>query len=394
MARPLASVWVVLALALALWALGAHGELLRASHWAHHVYLADAFLHGQAHLLHRPNDAGDMALVGERLYIVFGPFPALLLMPLVPFFARGTPDVLVLVLTSLAALFAFHRLLERVVEPRDRLRVALATLTLGFGTAMHYGAVMGNVWLHTQITAVALQVMALLLAARGRAWTTGALLGLTVLTRPTLTLAAPLAAWWLAHPDNLPGRAAVPWRRTLIALGVPIAIAAAVHGVYNFVRFGNPADAGYHYILMGEPFETLVSNFGRFHPHFLVTNLRGWLVGLPLFSQGRITPDAHGMSLLLTTPFLLFALWPRRVESDERVAMGSIVIIALPSLLYYNDGWVQFGQRFALDWLALGLFVAARGAKRAPLAMVAGLTLWGMVVGAWGLQWFRANFLH
>lgn len=392
--RPLTTVWLVLALVLGAWALGAHGELVRGSHWAHHVYLADAFLHGQLHLLRSPNDAGDMALVGDRLYIVFGPFPALLLMPLVPFMARATPDVLVLVLTALVAIFAFHRLLERVIEPRDRLRVALATLTLGLGTAMHYGAVMGNVWLHTQITATALQILALLFAARGRAWTAGVLLGLLVLTRPTLTLAAPLAAFWLACPDNLPDRLAVPWRRTLLALGLPIMLAAAVHGVYNFARFGSFIDAGYHYILMGEPFETLVSNFGRFHPHFLMTNLKGWLVAAPVLQDGRLTPDPHGMSLLLTTPFLLLALWPRRLGSDEWVALGSIAIIALPSLLYYNDGWVQFGQRFALDWIALALFVAARGAKRAPLALVAGLTLWGAIVGAWGLQWFRANFLH
>jgi len=387
-------VWIVLLLALLIWALGAHGELWRASHWAHHLYLADAFLHGQLHLVRTPNDAGDMALVREKLYIVFGPFPALLLMPLVPLFSRDTPDVLVLVITALVALFAFHRLLERVIEPRDRLRVALATLTLGLGTAMHYGAVMGNVWIHTQITATALQVLALLFAARGRAWTAGVFLGLTVLTRPTLTLAAPLAAWWLARPQGLLERTPESWRRTLLALGVPVAIAAAIHGVYNFARFGSFTDAGYHYILMGEPFETLVSNFGRFNLHFLVTNLKGWLFGLPVLAEGRLMPDPHGMSLLLTTPFLLFALWPRRVERDEWVAMATIALIAGPSLLYYNDGWVQFGQRFALDWIVLGLFVAARGAKRAPVALVVGLTLWGVLVGAWGLQWFRASFLH
>lgn len=390
----LASVWLVLALALGIWALGAHGELWRASHWAHHLYLADAFLHGQLHLVRTPNDAGDMALVGDKLFIVFGPFPALLLMPLVPLFARETPDVLVLVITALVALFAFHRLLERVVEPRDRMRVALATLTLGLGTAMHYGAVMGNVWLHTQITGTALQVLALLFAARGRAWMAGVFLGLTVLTRPTLTLAAPLAAWWLARGVGPGEREPVGWRRAMIALGVPVLAAAAIHGAYNFARFGSVGDAGYHYILMGEPFETLVSNFGRFNFAFLVTNLKGWILGLPVLSDGRLVPDPHGMSLLLTTPYLLLAFWPRRVERDEWVAIATVVVIALPSLLYYNDGWVQFGQRFALDWIALGLFVAARGARRAPVALVVALTLWGVVVGAWGLQWFRGSFLH
>ena len=100
------------------------------------------------------------------------------------------------------------------------------------------------------------------------------------------------------------------------------------------------------------------------------------------------------MSLLLTTPYLLLALWPRRVTRLEGLALANFALISMPSLLYYNDGWVQFGQRFALDGIALALLAASFGAARAPVPLVALLTTWGVVVGAWGLQWFRANFLH
>jgi len=100
------------------------------------------------------------------------------------------------------------------------------------------------------------------------------------------------------------------------------------------------------------------------------------------------------MSLLLTTPYLLFAFWPRKVGRLEWLAFASFVLISVPSLLYYNDGWVHFGQRFALDGIVPALIAASYGAARAPRALVAAVTAWGVVVGAWGLQWFSASFLH
>jgi hypothetical protein len=377
------------------WWFGA-GTLWRSSHWAHYTYLADAFLHGQLHLARVPNDAGDMAVVGGKLFVVFGPFPALLLMPLVPLFARETPDVLVLALTALAGVWAFHSLLARLHGAADHVRLACATLTFALGTALHYGAAMGNVWLHAQITATALQVFALLAAANGRALATGILLGLTVLTRPTVALAAPFCAWllWSGAGREGAGAPAAMRMRSWAALLLPIVAAVALHAVYNQARFGSPADAGYHYILMGPEFEALVERHGRFSLHFLPGNLFGWLLRPPTWNGSSLVPDPHGMSLLLTTPYLLFAFWPRRVSRLEGFALASFVLASLPSLLYYNDGWVHFGQRFALDGIALALLAASFGAKRAPLPLVALLTAWGVAVGAWGLQWFKARFPH
>jgi hypothetical protein len=399
-------VWLLLALTLAVWLVETGGALWRTSHWDQYVYLADAFLHGQLHCFHHPADAGDMAIVGGRAYVVFGPLPAIPLLPLVFLFGPRTPDVLVLVLTALFGLFCFDRLLAALPDPPDRIRRAMTTLTFALGTAIHYGAPMANVWLEAQITATALQCWALWKAARGRAWWSGIALGLTVLTRSTVTLAAPAALWMLArgagagHPRVSAGPAPesaasrTRWIRAGVALGVPVVIAAALHGLYNFARFGSPTNAGYHDILMGGAFESLVTRYGRFNVHFLAHNLGGWLFALPHLAAGRLAPDGHGMSLLLTTPFLLLLLWPRRVSALEWILLGNSLLIALPSLLYYNDGWVQFGQRFALDWIALGLAACALASRRAPGWLVASLAIIGIGVNVWGTLWFQANNLH
>lgn len=384
-------VGLLLAAVFAAWWVGA-GGLLKYSHYAQYTYLADAFLHGKLHLVRMPNDALDMAVVGGRAYIVYGPFPALLLMPLVPIFQRGTPDVFVLALTALAGVWAFHALLAALNGPADRVRLAAVTLTFALGTAMHYGAALGNVWLHAQVTATALQAAALWAAASGRPLASGVLLALTVLTRPTTTLALPLAAYLLGARGGRGPAAPRMSARGWLALAAPVAVAVALHGAYNWARFGSPLDAGYGRILMDRDLLKVVEKHGQFSPHFLPGNLWGWLARPPLWKDGALVPDPHGMSLLLTTPLLLLALWPRRPLRLEWIASATFVVCSLPSLLYYNDGWAQFGQRFALDGIVPALVVASFGARRAPTALVVALALWGAVAGAWGLQWFRATY--
>jgi hypothetical protein len=210
-----------------------------------------------------------------------------------------------------------------------------------------------------------------------------------------------IAVWMLARRQGTEQAEdktnATSKRRTtqaLVAVGVPILGAVLVHGAYNYARFGSLVDAGYSHILVDPALRPLMDQFGLFSLHFLPQNLQSWLVAGPFFQRWSVTPDWRGMSLFLTTPFLFLVFLPRRLTALEWVAQGCVIVIALPSLLYFNGGWVQFGQRFALDWIALALVACALASKRAPAWLVGTLTVSGIAVNVWGTLWFQANYPH
>lgn len=382
--------WALLALTAAAWLIGVRGDVLRPSSYAHDTWLADAFLHGQLNVRHVPEVPADLALWRNRYYVVFGPLPAVVLMPLVAIWGLATPDVLVLLMTALAGVWGFYQL-ARTVVTEDPALLACATLTFALGTALNYGAPMGGVWLHTQITATTLQVFALLAAARGRAWACGVLFALGVLTRPTVVLAAPFA-WWLLVGLKPPPKRGAPRPTPLWGLLTPITAGILLLAIYNAARFGDPFDGGYLKQLISEPLSYRIRDHGQFSLAFFSENLFGTLLRPPLLQHGNLVPDLRGMALPLTTPFLLLAFWPGKRAAFEPRALVNSALIALPALLYYNDGSMQFGNRFALDWVALGLLAATSAARRAPRWLPWALTAWGVVVGAWGLQWFRSAF--
>jgi len=51
---------------------------------------------------------------------------------------------------------------------------------------------------------------------------------------------------------------------------------------------------------------------------------------------------------LAVSAALLYLVWPRETGGIHRALWITVAPIAILSMLYQNDGWVQFGQRFAL----------------------------------------------
>ena len=319
--------------------------------------------------------------------VSFPPFPALVLLPAVVIWGYNVNDVLFTLLFGALSALLLWWWLERLAQgglihhsPGDRLWLVAM---LAFGTVLWYCATRGEVWFTALTMGVALH-LAFLLAAQGarHPLLAGLLLGAGVATRTPLLFAAIFLPLEALFPDGrwLGGRGRVGLRHAAgrIALFcLPMAAVGLALAWYNWARWQNPLEFGHFYLLEGTRAPT--REFGLFNFHFLNHNLGAALTNLPRLSdrQPWIQITRHGLGILACTP-ALFALMggsrdhPTAPELDEQSVRRraltrhlaiAVAAIAAPALLYQNDGWQQFGYRFALDfWPALiGVFALRVG---------------------------------
>lgn len=365
-------------------------------------YLADAFLHGRTAIDVRlgPND---VIPIGGRYYVPFAPFPAVALMPIVALVGPLTADQLesgINAVLAAAGVGMCWWLLGRVGVERivDRLWL---TVLFGFSTQILWVTTRGGVWHTGHLVATILTFACLVeVFGRQRAWLIGLLAGAAFLSRAPLAFAVPFYALLLeprtAHQaadvaGGYVARAAgrVRWRQwTLLGIGVAPSIVAFF--LYNQVRFGTPFESGYALATL-PPFLEAQRAQGLFSPAHVPMNLDYFLFHLPRPSASPpfFQPDGLGMSVLFTSPGLLFATRADWRRPRNWWLLGAAVAVLIPTLLYYGGGWLQYGYRYFLDSVPFvmalcGLAAAYRGGvSNGWKALIA----FGTLVGAAGIYW-------
>ncbi len=398
--------------------------LVEHTRWNHFALQAEAWLAGQVHLEGGPPAyAGynDFARFEGRWFVVFPPFPALLLVPLVWLGGSATrvqdgQFFIWLAGIAPAVLFLALEKLRRGGQSSRSVadNVALALL-FAFGTVYFFTAEQGTVWYAAHVVGAGLTALYLLFSLDAeRPVLAGTMIGLGLLTRAPLLLAAPLfvsEAVRVCRRDpstsqRPAGRVSSPrscwnldWRRLLVLAGsfaAPVAIALGVVLGYNALRFGNAFDFGYEHLQVA--WQGRMQKWGLFHYHYLARNLGVVLTGLPyLPAPGTQTGapfqiNGHGLALWVTSPFLLWLLWPRNKGAPHGALWLTVVAIAMPTLCYQNSGWVQFGYRFSNDYAVFLVAALAIGGHRlrGPLGVAA---VWAVVVNLFGAVTFgRAEY--
>lgn len=397
--------------------------LARHTPYNHFALLAEAWLRGDLALPGAPPAyAGnnDFALYDGRWFIVFPPFPALLLVPLVAFagsaqdvqdgeffiwLAGIAPALLFLALEKLRALGA------ATTSMRQNLVLALL---FAFGTVYFFTSVQGTVWYAAHVVGAALAAGYLLCALdAARPLLAGLLLGLGFWTRTPLLFAFPLFVFEAAR-TSLTAAPSGDLRQRLrqVATGLdrrrfarqlalfasPIVALVVVSFWYNAARFDAPLEFGYQYLTVR--WQERMQRWGLFHYHYLARNLGVLLTSLPYAPSEGGPPfrvNAHGLALWVTTPLYLWLLWPRRRHPLWLALVVTALAVALPTLFYQNTGWVQFGQRFSNDY-AVFLFalLAVGGYRFGALFRIA--AVWSVAVNAFGALSFDrsafARFYH
>ena len=242
------------------------------------------------------------------------------------------------------------------------------TAMFGVGSVYYFCSVVGQVWFTAQIVGVTLSIGYAGRRSRraGRCWP-GLFVALGFATRPPW-LVFPLFLFEAVRvvgrlarrcaPATAGARCAAPAavRRCRSPSVGSAAGCAQLRALREPVRVRPPVPA--------VQWQDRIFRFGLFNYHFLSRNLAGALVLLPRimnhYPYVQDQPARHEPAGDVAQPGLHRAC--RRSAAPSRARSGSpSLTTALPSLLYQNSGYVQFGYRFSLDYMIFLMVLLAIG---------------------------------
>ncbi len=328
------------------------------------TYLASSFLHGQLSFEIVPRTMNNIVQYQGKLYWALGPFPAILLMPFVAvaqrlgffFFQEYLNTALLLGILTTWYFIAKKRL--------------FSTLDAGFLSFAFVGAstVLCVVWIATswyfsQTVVVFLLSLALLDYVYGPRWgRIGLWMALATATRVTVApglLFFVFMAW-------LSTNRSFERAQKLFSLFLPLFATAILLALYNVARFHSLSETGYDLQDLG-PGLLMARSYGLFSLVHLPGNLYYFLLAVPwpafrdhvshVLAFPFLIPDPWGMSIFITSPYLLLLFFGSSRTNEQRGLWVAIIITAIPILLYYGIGFTQFGYRYALDFFPFLFFL-------------------------------------
>lgn len=344
--------------------------------------------------------AGDVDHKVTRYYVSFPPFPAMLMLPVVAIAGLRTNDVLFTALIAplgpMALFLVLRRLRARGDSQRSLAEDLALTAVMAFGSVYYFASVRGEVWYTAHVTSViAVALYTLWSLDARRPALAGLALACGFLSRPEILFCAPLFLFELWRARRFDRARLV---RELLAFAVPIAIFGAFAAVTNLLRFGRITEFGHTYLNVLQAPQ--IQKFGLFNVVYLARNLACAFALTPTFVAGPpyIRSSWHGLAMWVTTPVLLYTLWPRVTGGLHRALWISVACVGVPLFFYQNSGWVQFGYRFGLDYLVLLIVLLAIGGRRfGPLfytlaALGVAINLFGAITFYWAGQYYFNSY--
>ncbi|MFT5357853.1 MAG: hypothetical protein ACI9KE_005090 [Polyangiales bacterium] len=410
------------------------GRIFETSPDNHYAHLANSWLEGRLDHGANPPGTNDWACFDTELkdlcpnnrfsfsdheryrwYVSFPPFPAAVIAPAVAVLGVDMPDrfywALIAALGPAFLWLLFRRLRETRRSSRTWREDLALTLLFAFGSVFFYVAVQGTVWFAAHAVAVPLIALYVLYALDARApLRAGLILGLCFLTRPTTALLCiffgfeamrtqrkatdpsetsdPDDSWWRLGVDFVRG---VDWKPAIklgLKFSAPILVCGGVAMWMNAARFDDPFEFGHSFLQIR--WRGRIERWGLFNYHYMAKNIGVFGSSLPWLSihSPYVQVSRHGLALWVTTPALLMALWPKKLNKLMVGLWCALIPVAILNLMYQNSGWAQFGYRFALDYMVLIFVIIALGKRRFGVGFAL-MMVWAIAINAFGAVTFN-----
>jgi hypothetical protein len=367
---------------------------LRPTPYDNFVFLAQALLQGHT-WIDWPGAYIDALAYHGRYYVIEAPLPAVLLLPLVALFGLHANQTLLSIILAGVAVGATWELGERFgLGWKSNAWICAFLLA---GTDLLWCAMLGDVWFVAHVGAVCFTMLALVeLAGKRRGWLVALWAACAFESRFSMVLAVPVYVAVILNEGRSEARVGVEGRKSVRALASFAAVLVGVTALwllYNYARWGTWNDVGYttwyHQDQVG------MTTGSPFRLTYLPYQLWSFFVQAPtqLAQFPGLRPEYSGVALTWTSPALILAFLARYPLRWVVALWALVILTAAPNLLYYVNGFAQFGMRHALDFepfLVALMMLAVR--DRFPA--------WGYVliayscgVGLWGC-WYWLTFIR
>lgn len=300
----------------------------------------------------------DSVTYGGHYYWPLGPFPSILLM--IPvflfekinlFFYQGYLNFLLS-----GVIFWLVYIISKKIGFTGRARVWLGFTFIAASSVLGTSLISSSWYIAHTVTLVLILLALYEYYSTRRYYLIGIYFGLVAMTRLTAGLGIIffILTILFLEKTNLSIKA-----KKLFQLSLPFIISLGLLMLYNNMRFNDLFEQGYSsQIISG----ILANNrdFGLLNLIHLPGNLYYLFLSgpLPVFLNSDvkilkfpfIAMNPWGMSILLTSPYLAYLFFHRYKDRLAILLWITILVIAIPLLLYYGIGYNQFGYRYALDF--------------------------------------------
>lgn len=373
----------------------ASGQELRGIWW-HRGQRKFLDLEGNLYVIDRHDLRGSTE---ERLHFVsFPPMPAVLMMPGVAIFGLDFNDVwFTIFFASLNAALMYMLLRKLILGGRTSLYPGDAfwlTAMFAIGSAHLWCSVQGAVWFTALVVGVTFTLLYIHASIDAKhPFLAGLFLACAFATRTPLLFSVVFFAIFFFFPG---GKLRGDWGKNFWKDGLLFVAAPLVVGVtllvFNYLRFHHFSEFGHTYLANGQI--DRIKEYGLFNVHFLTVNFTALLALLPKFQPDApyIVISKHGLAIWFTTPALLYLAAQREIKTPadrlwRRALQATIFVIFVPHIFYQNTGWVQFGYRFSMDYIAYLTILLAVGRKQLTSLFKAAIIL-GIGINAFGAVTF------
>ena len=349
--------------------------------------------------LPNPSGTGDLTFYNGHWYVAEPPFPAVLMSPFIAVwgvqaFNTTTFSLVLAGITAVTVYLILHRMIQSGWIGLSRSGAIWLTALFSFGTMYWWLSILSKIWFFSQVVTVLFCALAFLAAVNDSpAWVSGFCLAAAILCRPDMfTLWPALLAIAIQHQSK---EGKVKWKDILgwgTISAIPIIIGVGLLLYYNFLRFGNFLDFGYVTINGGSYLLQQVHEYGLFSPHFIPDNLHSmFLAPPPLTAEcGYYLTRGGGMSMLATTPAIVYLFRRFKISWWTIGCWCSILLSVVLLSMYSNNGALQYGYRYMMDFIIPVIMLIAFNAGERISIPLKTLIIASILINYYGtLSWFR-----